>query len=70
MSDKTVPFTAIPGGATPDKVAESIRGLERQLPQLIAMQRTLAQLTRARYLALIDEGFSEAQALELSKKIG
>lgn len=36
-------------------------------PVIIEMHRTEAKIKRAKYLALVDEGFTEQQALELCK---
>jgi len=56
----------------PNKQAEAtsraIREIQEILPAVIEGQRALAQVTRARYLALIKEGFSPEQALELCKQ--
>jgi hypothetical protein len=36
-------------------------------PIIIEMNKTEAKIKRAKYLALVDEGFTEPQALELCK---
>lgn len=41
----------------------------KQLPHLLRAEVVKAKLMRGRYLALLEEGFSEAQALELCKDI-
>jgi hypothetical protein len=41
----------------------------RQLPELMENAKAVAQLRRAAYLAYLDAGFSEAQALELCKTL-
>lgn len=44
-----------------------IRKLRDALPVIIAGQQALAEVTRARYLALIEQGFTPDQALTLCK---
>lgn len=65
MSDSRV--IALPGNATPDKVRESMRNLQASLPAILEGQMLLAQVTRAKFEALLAQGFSEAQAIELCK---
>lgn len=62
--DKLVAF---PGNATPDKVRESFRNLQTNIEVLLDGQALLAQLTRAKYEALLEQGFTRAEALELCK---
>lgn len=45
---------------------EQMRG---DMGGMIEGSKMLAKLLRAKYLALIDEGFTKEQALELSKKL-
>lgn len=40
-----------------------------QLPEQIKFQQYTAKITRVKYDALIKEGFTEEQALELCKKV-
>jgi len=63
MSD----FISIRGGNEQDKLRESVRQLERDLPVLLEMQKLSAQMTRAKFESLVAEGFTETQALELCK---
>jgi len=51
-----------------DAVAAAGDGLRRNLDVLIANQSALAKLRRAAYLALIEAGFNEKEALELCCK--
>ena len=46
----------------------ALDGLSRALPQLIEHAQLQAKIRRASYLALIDAGFNEVQALELCWK--
>lgn len=41
--------------------------LQDALPAVIAAQQVLAEVTRARYLSLIEQGFTPDQALALCK---
>lgn len=45
----------------------AIREIQTALPVVIAGQQALAQVTRARYLSLIEQGFTPDQALTLCK---
>lgn len=51
----------------PDATLVSLRQLQEQLPTILQAQKCVAQMTRARYLAMLEEGFTEEQALELCK---
>lgn len=50
---------------TPDKERAKIEELQRGLPHLLAAVEVTAKIRRAYYLALVREGFTEAQALDL-----
>lgn len=60
-------IVALDGGGERDKQAELMRNLRKALPDMIENATLFAQLRRANYLALVKEGFTEAQALELCK---
>jgi hypothetical protein len=49
------------------ELAKHLKHTRENLPAFIDMVKLQAQMTRIRYLALVAEGFSEAQALELCK---
>lgn len=55
----------------PDKQMEAtlkaIREIQTALPVVIEGQKALAQVTRVRYLALVEQGFTPDQALALCK---
>lgn len=49
------------------KIALSVRRLKRVMPALLELAVLEATVKRARYEALLRNGFTEAQALELVK---
>lgn len=51
-----------------NELAAAGEHLKRNLETLIAHQMTMARLRRAAYLALVEVGFTEQQALELCCK--
>jgi hypothetical protein len=55
----------------PDKQMQAtlaaIREIQNALPVVIEGQKALAQVTRVRYLALVEQGFTPDQALALCK---
>jgi hypothetical protein len=51
-----------------NEVAAAGENIRRHLEDLINNQRTLAKIRRAAFLAYVDEGFTEAQALDLCCK--
>lgn len=51
-------------------LAQQIVELQELLPMRIDLERHGAKVTRAKFVALVAEGFTEAQAIELCKKIG
>lgn len=60
-------LTKITGGGIPDKQQDEIRRLKANLDNILESQAILAQITRSKYDALIAQGFTPAQALELCK---
>tara|TARA_B100002049_G_scaffold210911_1_gene173626 strand:+ start:295 stop:513 length:219 start_codon:yes stop_codon:yes gene_type:complete len=64
-NDKTLRL--VPGGGKPDQTKQAIRQLRENMDDLVELQSALAQIQRAKFKALIAEGFTEAQALELAK---
>ena len=53
----------------PDKMAEAVGNMKRNLPDLIEYHQLCAEIRHKAYQAHIAEGFTEAQALELVKKL-
>jgi Tfp pilus assembly protein PilO len=54
---------------TKDELRAAGDALRRQLPAMIENAKTLAELRRASYLAHLEAGFTETQALELCKSM-
>jgi len=48
---------------------QAVKEFITELPAQLELQVAIAKLQRKRFLALMEEGFTEAQAIELSKKI-
>lgn len=69
MKSKGINFTPIDGGAKPNITKDAMAQLMADLPGLLQYQGVIATLQRARFLALVKEGFTEVQALELSKDV-
>jgi hypothetical protein len=49
-------------------MAQGVKNLTENIVALMEFERLNARLTRAKFLALIEQGFNEAQALELCKR--
>lgn len=67
-NDKTN-LTLLPGGGKPDAAREALRELKAGLDAHLELQVVVARIQRSKYNALIDVGFTEAQALELCRSI-
>lgn len=63
---KVLPFT-IPTNENILKLREILNNLIEEVPIQVEIQKHLATITRAKYLALIDEGFTPDQAIQLCK---
>lgn len=48
-------------------MAQMVRKMREQMPAEIELAQLMARITRAKYLSLVDQGFTEAQALMLCK---
>lgn len=62
-------LTLLNGGNTPNVAQDALRELKAGLKSQIELQAVVAQIQKAKFDALIEHGFTEAQALELSKSI-
>jgi|WetSurMetagenome_2_1015567.scaffolds.fasta_scaffold157280_4 hypothetical protein len=60
---------SFPGGGNVDEFKVAIRSMIMQLDTTIEYFQILAKLYKAKYDALVAEGFTPAQALELSKTL-
>lgn len=60
-------LTMLPGGGKPNELKEAIKQLRSTMPELIEHMKLMAELTKAKYDALIEQGFLPEQAIELSK---
>lgn len=60
-------LTALPGGGCPDNLKQELRKYQESLPLMVEYQVALAKVQWSRYTALVEEGFTEAQAIELCK---
>ncbi len=60
-------LTMLPGGGKPNEMKEAIKQLRSAMPDLIEHMKLMAELTKAKYDTLIEQGFTPEQAIELSK---
>jgi len=49
------------------ELAKTVRSMRDNIDLYIELSQLLAQITRAKYVALVEQGFSEGQALGLCK---
>ena len=59
----------IDGGGSPNVSKEAIEQLKKTLPDLVEYVLLMAKLSKVKYDALIKEGFSKQEAIELSKTV-
>lgn len=57
----------LPGAGQADKLADLVKHFRRTMALQIEIEQIQAKLTRAKFTALMEEGFTEAQALELCR---
>lgn len=53
----------------PVALAKALLDLRNQIPAMTEFEQLQAKLVRAKYLALVAEGFTEQQAIELCKRV-
>ena len=53
----------------PDAAREALRNAQQMLPLMIDFVQLEAKVTRAKYLALVNEGFDKEEALFLCKSV-
>lgn len=70
MSDDDKPVVIVPPvlPQATDELAVALETHRRNVPFLIEYQVLQAKVTRAKYLALLTEGFNEKQAIALCKE--
>ena len=61
-------ITPIDGAARSDELAEEMRNLFKHLSDYIELAKFRAAVDRQYYLSLVERGFMEKQALELTKR--
>ncbi len=54
---------------TPDEATKRLEELKRSVPEMVASNREIAKVLRAKYLALIETGFTQKEAMKLCKKL-
>ena len=57
----------ISGGGKPNELKEAIKIMKEEMSELIEHTKLMAQLTKVKYDALVEQGFTPEQAIELSK---
>lgn len=65
--DKVKPVEALIPQVT-DELRRAVETHRRNLPFLIEYQQLQAKVTRKKFEALVDEGFTDKQAIELCKE--
>ena len=58
-------FDVIQGGGNPDKMKAAIETVEKNMPAMLGLMLMNAKVIKAKYNALIAEGFTDQQALFL-----
>lgn len=68
MSDDDHPnLSLIKDHLPPDEMKLAMESMKRSIDDMVEFQQYAARIHRAKYLACIEEGFTEPQALELCK---
>ena len=52
-----------------DDLLAAFENIKRILPEMFYLQKEIAKMQRARYVALVREGFDNEQALELTARM-
>ncbi len=52
-----------------DALIAAFENIRKIMPEMFYMQKDIAKMQRARYVALVREGFDNEQALELTSKM-
>lgn len=65
--DKGTNLVALPGGGNTDALRDGVRLMKKNMELLIEYWAIDAKIKRAKFLSLKEAGFSDEQALELTK---
>lgn len=60
-------ITSISGDNKPNEMAEAVRAIAENMEEHLKYMDLLARLRRRHYLACIDHGFTEQEALKLAE---
>lgn len=62
-------LTQFPGGNNPDELKMALREMQKSMDSMDEYMTLIAKITKAKYDALIEEGFTHEDAIELCKNI-
>ena len=65
MTKKDETLNIVEAGIPPTELRKMLGAMHKDLHTLIECQQYLAKMMRAKYLALVDEGFTKDEALKL-----
>jgi AmiR/NasT family two-component response regulator len=67
MADDKDKIVSIDGGGQNNPSSEAMRDMIKNIDLYVEFMGTIAKMQRAKYIALIKEGFNEEEAFELCK---
>lgn len=70
MSDEKVTELRTLTAKDRNELKAALANLERTMPEMVAYQRQVAKLQRARFLFLVEEGFTPDQAIRVIAHMG
>jgi hypothetical protein len=62
-------LTKLPGGESPDEFKEAIRQMRKSMETMPEYMELTSRMRKLKYEALVKEGFSHEDAIELCKDI-